>query len=434
MIPDPELHESRLDNGLRVVTMPMPWLHEVGVTLMVRAGSRFEDAPRAGVAHFLEHMLFKGTRRIPDPSALHAHLEALAADMNAATGHEANAYWLHLPPEHLEEGMAVFCEMFTEPVFAGIETERQVILAEMREDENDRGEMTNSGILGGEQLWPGDPLARPILGTRETISSIGVAALREYLDRQYLGGRSAVAFFGPVDHRHGVELAERALGSLPRDPGAAPPRPPSPMPSGPHWVAVDDNTSLHSLSLFFRTGGYRDPDFHGIAALRRLLDDGFSSRLQAGLREKEGLVYDIWANFNTHSDTGFLELGASVAPEHLVTVFAALYRELALLAECAPAASEWERIMTRWRVSLTSCLDRPSDLVERYVGDGLFESVESLAATWRLASALDPARLPDLARELTRATNLVVVLVGPEARGRLPQLQQCLRAIRWHRF
>lgn len=429
-IPDPEYHLSTLDNGLLVATFPMPWLHEVGMTLFVRGGSRFESAAESGVSHFLEHMIFKGTASIPDPTAYHTHLEAMAADMNAATGQESSAYWLSLPPEQVAHGVPAFCEMFLAPALSGIDTERKVILSEMREDENTEGEITNTSILGSGKLWSGHPLARPILGETATINRLGVAELKSFLARHYTGVNMALTFCGPLEHAHAVELARTTLGRLPQGKPTQSPPPPA-MPRGPHWVAVDDQTTQYGLSLFFRVAGYQDDTAHALSALRRLLDDGFSSRLQAVVREKHGLVYDIWSTYTTFWDTGALELGAAVAPEQLEEVFTALFHELRLLRQEPPAAAEWQRVVVRWRAGLMTSLDHPAELVDRYVADRLFDAVEPLSASWAKVAAIDPQALPSLAQRCLGPDNLVVVLVGPEAKKTLPKLRQLLKRLPW---
>ncbi|MEO5369748.1 MAG: insulinase family protein [Magnetococcus sp. DMHC-1] len=422
-IPEPDFHLSRLNNGLTLCTFPMPWLHEVGVTLLVRAGSRFESDAESGMAHFLEHMLFKGIERIPDPTEFHIHLEALAADMNAATSQEYNAYWITLPPAFLEEGFATFCAMFTQPAFTGIDTERQVVIAEMREDENDQGEMTIPAILAGEILWPNHPLARSILGNRQTIKNLDSQALRKFLARHYCGNNMAIAFFGPLQHPSALRLTEAALGNLPAG-TPLPSPPPPPMSAGPHWVAVNDQTAQLTLSLFYRSKGFLERDHYPLMALRRILDDGFGSRLQATLREKQGLVYDLWAAYTALSDAGSVEIGASVSPENLAAVFAAILDELAALRQFPPTHAEWTRILTRWQAALITTLDRPVELMERYVADRLFTQVEPLTAAWKRVCAIDPNTLPSIARELTQPHNLVVVLVGPQARTLLPHLKE----------
>ncbi|MBF0425724.1 MAG: insulinase family protein [Magnetococcales bacterium] len=420
--PEPVYHLSRLRNGLTVCTFPMPWLHEVGATLLVRAGSRYETEEEAGIAHFLEHMVFKGTTAIPDPTALHIHLEALAADMNAATSQEYNAYWITLPPSFLEEGFATFCTMFTAPALRGIDTERQVIVAEMREEENDQGEITTPALLAGTVMWPGHPLARSILGTRARIAGIDEAALRRFLARYYCGRNMAVAFFGPIAHRRALRLTRTALGMLPAGVLSSSP-PPPPMPPGPHWVAVNDQTAQLSLVLYFRTTGFLDANHDALGAMRRILDDGFASRLQATLRERQGLVYDLWAAYTALSDTGCLEVGAAVSPENLEAVFVAIIAQLAGLCDAPPPDDEWRRVLTRWQAALMSTLDRPAELMERYVADRLFAPIETLATAWRRVRAIDPESLPALARRLIAPHNMVVVLVGPEARAVLPRLR-----------
>ncbi|MEO5377218.1 MAG: insulinase family protein [Magnetococcus sp. DMHC-6] len=425
---EPTYQENTLANGLLVATFPQPWLHEVGVMLLVRAGSRFESEEQCGVAHFLEHMLFKGTQRIPDPTQLHAHLEAMAADMNAATGLETNAYWITLPPEYLEEGLSIFAEIFTQPAFSDIETERRVILAEMREDENDREEIIQVAQLAATKLWPGHPLARPVLGNRETVARMDETMMRAYLQHHYCGVNMGVAFFGPIDHAQSMRLAQSFLGTLPSGEPVTSTSPP-PMPPGPHWVAVADQTSQFSLSLFFRTGGLKQKGGEAVSAIRRILDDGFSSRLQATVREQQGLVYDVWSSYALHSDTGALELGASVSPENLEALFLALIEQIVLLRNEPPDDAEWQRVLTRWHAAFLTSLDRPLEMVERYVADRLCQVMEPITVTWQRIQTLDPATFPQIVRSITPIENLVVVLVGPQAPDILPTLQQLFEEI-----
>ncbi|NGZ05718.1 MAG: insulinase family protein [Magnetococcales bacterium] len=422
MLPEPEFSTARLPNGLTVGVFPMPWLHEIGITLMVRAGSRFEESRQAGIAHFLEHMLFKGTTSIPDPTRFHTHIEAMAADMNAATGQETNAYWITLPGEALTPGFSAFCDMFTQPALSDIETERRIILEEMREDENDQGELIIPSILAAQTFWPQHPLSRSVLGNRTTIQSIHTPDLRAYLNRHYHGSSMALSFCGPIQPDTAFTLAQQYLGPLPTGP-IIPTNPPLLLPNGPHWVAVDDQGAQFTLSLFFRTQGFRDPNYYRCAAMRRLLDDGFSSRLQAVVRERRGLAYDVWSAFTTHSDAGYLEIGATLSHDHLDDAFVVLLEQLATLIHTTPDPEEWQRLMVRWRASLLTTLDRPSDLIERYIGDGLFQAAEPLNHSWNQIQTLTPEEIPIFATRLLHPEQLAVVLIGPEARTALPKLK-----------
>lgn len=424
-IPEPQRRITVLDNGLTVAAFPMPWLHEAGATLFVRGGSRFESDAEGGLSHLLEHMLFKGTRDLPDPTRFHAHLEAMAADMNGATGPEHGAFWITLPPENLEAGFTAFAGMFTQPILEGLETERAVILAEMREDENDQGEITHPGLLAGERLWPGHPLSRSVLGTRESVGRATETDLRDFLARHYCGANLALAFHGPVSHERVLALAERCLGGLPKG-KRADSSPPGPMAPGPHIVTVNDQGAQLSLGFFFRAPGYRDDRFHAATALRRLLDDGFASRLQANIRERLGLVYDVGASYGSYSDAGSLEIATAVSPNNLEPVFHALQAEIRRLREEPPGEEEWNRLLIRWRAALVSSLDRPGELQERYAADLLFNAVEPLSDAWCRAAALDRLAMPALAREILRPDNLAVVLTGPEATSRRGDLETWL--------
>ncbi|MBF0444288.1 MAG: insulinase family protein [Magnetococcales bacterium] len=421
-IPDPDYQLSRLENGLIVATLPMPWLHEVNVTVLVRSGSRFESEEECGIAHFLEHMLFKGTKKTPNPTQFHALIESMAADMNAATGHESNTFWISLPQEQLKAGLAAFCEMFTNPVFSDMETERKVILAEMRDEENEQGESTNSSVLSGSKFWPNHPLSRSILGLPHIIQNLTKENLYDYMKRHYCGGNIAIAFCGPVQHEACEKLAAQNLGQLPKG-RTLTPLPPPPMDSGPHWIGVNDQDAQFCLTLGFRTFGYNTDEYYKIVALRRLLDDGFSSRLQANIREKQGLVYDVWAAYPAFFECGTLELGASVSPDNLGAVFVALLDELFAIVNTPISDEEWQRLQIRWKASLITQLDRPSLLIDRYIGDKLFDHQEPLSEAWEKAKNLNPKHLPAIVKELMQPKNMVAVLIGPKARESLPSLQ-----------
>ncbi|MBF0622878.1 MAG: insulinase family protein [Magnetococcales bacterium] len=424
-LPEPEHHQIPLDNGLTVHVFPMPWRHEVGITLLVRAGSRFETAEDSGIAHFLEHMIFKGIERIPDPTDLHTYLESLGADMNASTGQETNAYWVTLPPENMQEGFLTFCEMFTHPAFSDLQTERKIILSEMREDENDEGEVINSSILSAQMLWPDHPLGRPILGSRESVNAVTVESLRRFLEQCYTGSNLAIAFFGPVTPDHCVALCKQALGGFPAGSPAELQTVP-PFTSGPHWQAVNDRNAQLLLTLSFRTAGYHALERHLLSAIQRVLDDGFASRLQAKLREKQGLAYELWAGYQPFSDTGSFELGASVAPDQLEVVFHALLEQLNQLHTHPPDEAEWTRVHNRWRFSLTSALDHPGNLLERFVSDPLFNVQESFSSAWDHIRHLTPEDIAQSAAQLFKPENMVVTLVGSGATDRIDQLKKMI--------
>ncbi|MGN7611107.1 M16 family metallopeptidase [Magnetococcales bacterium HHB-1] len=421
---EPLMHKTTLDNGLIINTFPMPWLHEVGVTLMVKAGSRYEHPTKTGIAHFLEHMLFKGTERFSDPVRLHTALESLAADMNAATGVESNAYWMTLPKASLAEGFPIFCEMFTHPAFSDIETERQVILEEMREEENIHGESTNSVVLGSRKLWPDHALAQPILGYPETVKKITREHLHGFLKRYYAGNNMRVAFFGPVEHHQSVDLSQQ-LANLHQSP---PPEIISPETTkdGPHWIAVEDATAQLTLSLFFKSEGFCSSEAKKRSFIRRLLDDGFSSRLQVAVRERKGLAYDLWAADLAYSDAGAFELGASVSPENLLEVVKIFFQELKGVYRTPPSKEEWQRTVFRWQRDLITILDRPSDLLERYVGDAFFHAPQTLMESWSQIASLSKEEITDYAEKQFTLDNLVMVLTGPEAKKHLDKVKQWL--------
>ncbi|HLO25976.1 MAG TPA: pitrilysin family protein, partial [Geobacteraceae bacterium] len=174
-----------LANGLRIVAVEMPHLHSTEIAFYVKVGGRNDPEGKAGISHFLEHMLFRGTGEHPTTMELETAFEAIGGTVNAATDEESTCYFSRVHPDHLAEGIRLFSSMLLRPTLPGLEIEKRIITEEALEDINERGEEINTHNLASRLLWPDHPLGMPTIGYLDTIGNITVDDLRSHLSGFY---------------------------------------------------------------------------------------------------------------------------------------------------------------------------------------------------------------------------------------------------------
>src|SRR5215211_5432638 len=197
--------QTVLDNGLRVVTSSLPHTHSVSISFFIGAGSRYEHDEQAGVSHFLEHMLFKGTRRRPTPREVSEEIEGIGGVMNAATDKELTVYWAKVGNQHFERALDVLADNLLESKFEPreIEKERLVILEELAMTEDSPPDLV--GLLIDEVVWPDQALGRDVGGSPESVKRLDRNTMRGYLKQQYVPENSVLAVAGNVEHEQVVE-------------------------------------------------------------------------------------------------------------------------------------------------------------------------------------------------------------------------------------
>ena len=163
--------KKTLSNGLRMVAVEMPHLHSAEIAVYIKAGGRDDPPGKAGLSHFLEHMLFRGTRDFPTSLELETAFEAIGGSVNAATDEESTCYFSRVHPDYVAQGIRLFSSMLLRPTLPGMEIEKRIITEEALEDINERGEEINTHNLASRLLWPGHPLGTPTIGYLETIEN-----------------------------------------------------------------------------------------------------------------------------------------------------------------------------------------------------------------------------------------------------------------------
>jgi predicted Zn-dependent peptidase len=404
-------------NGLRVVCVEMPHLHAAELAVYLKVGGRNDPPAKAGLSHFLEHMLFRGTTDFGSSLEIENAFEAIGGAPNAATDAESTCYYSRIHPDHIRRGMEIFASMLLRPTLVGIETEKRIITEEAREDLNEQGDEINPDTIASRMLWPRHPLGRPTIGTLDSIAGIALEDLTAHLRGFYRPGNAVVVVSGPVRSHEVFAGAETVFGVW--QTGVTPATLPVILPHKalPRTCFVQDSDSQMSLQLAFLGIPRGDARFTHLRLLRRLLAGGGSSRLYLRLREELGIVYSVEAAIGAYDETGCLAVDLSTAPETLAQAVEVALQELArIVSEPIPAA-ELERVRQSYIFDLEYSRDSAYEMGGRYGWGKLMDVVRSIEDDQQAARNTTAEEIRETARAIFAAGNLRLVAVGPWRRG-----------------
>ena len=329
---------TALPSGPRVISSCLPGARSVSIAAYVLAGSRLETAAEAGVAHFMEHITFKGTRSYPTTRAISEAIEGVGGSFNAATDRESTVYWVRVPRREAARAMDVLGELIVRPNLDSqeIEGERTVIIEEIRSYQDDPAE--HCQILFQTAMFGDGPLGREICGDEAGIRALPEGTIRDFWTTTYRPANTVVALAGDVTHAEAIDLATNAFGT---GNGTIPGFAPAPaLPAGPRVAVGKRDTSQAQLVLGVPALRRDHPDSWALAVLNAILGDGMSSRLFLSVREERGLAYDISSGLVDYADAGALEISAGVDPARLPQALEAILAELALLRDETVPADE----------------------------------------------------------------------------------------------
>lgn len=404
-------HRDVLPSGLRVVTLETPHLHSAMVAVYVRAGSRHESPENNGVSHFLEHMFFRGSARYPDTVKMNALVEDVGGNLNGVTTRDHGYYYTPVHPAHLDVALDVIGDMLTRPLLGDMEVERQVILEEMLDEVDEAGNDIDVDNLARMELYRGHPMALKIAGTRDSVQRLQKAQLETHLARFYVTGNVVVTVAGPISRDHVLAQVERSFALLAHGGVASEAAPPKP-PTGPWFKHVEHDEAQTEFRVMFPSVPEQHPEFPALQVLRRIIDDGLSSRLPFNVVEKRGLAYSVHASLETFQDVGTFEVEAACAPEKAGLVVEAVCETLSELCDGQATAEELRRAQRRHRMFLDFAQDSPGDLVGWYGGTELFRRPETFEERSRMIEAVTLDDVHRVARTYLSRDAMGVVAVG----------------------
>jgi predicted Zn-dependent peptidase len=404
-------HKDVLPNGLTVVTVELPHLHSVSVVMYARVGSRYESQRDNGLSHFLEHMLFRGTERLPDAYVLNHAIEALGGTLYAETGRDYSLYQVSLHPETLVPGLELFGEIFATPAFADVEVERRIVLEEMHEDHDDDGRLINIDDIARLTVWPDHPLGYRITGPYENVERFGPADVRRHFAAHYGARNMVLAVSGAVRRDAVFEVLQRTMGAL--TPGAAfEVMPPPESQTVARFVYVPREGSQTNVQVLFRAFPETDPDFPALIALGRVIDDGMSTRLHRRVVDELGLAYYVSASLEPFVDAGLYEVDGTCVHGNAPALVREALAVLSRLRDEPPAPAELEKAQRRYRWDLEGSFDDPDAMAGWWGGTELFFGPLSVDAKVERVRKVTPEAVQRVARRLLRPERLTVACVG----------------------
>ena len=397
----------RLSNGFRVVTERMEGLESASVGVWVGAGGRHEAAEQNGIAHFLEHMAFKGTAR-RTALQIAEQIEDVGGYINAYTSREVTAYYARVLAGDVPLALDLIADIVLNPAFDAreIEVERGVILQEIGQALDTPDDIIFDWLQ--EAAYPEQPIGRTILGASERVQAFTEADLRRFTAQNYGPGQMILAAAGAVDHDAVVRMAEAAFGHLPPMPQA--PAAPS-LYRGGEVRQVRDLEQAH-IALGFDQPGYRDDDIYVAQVFAGALGGGMSSRLFQEARERRGLCYTIFANVGAYSDTGLLTIYAGTGEDDVAGLANLTMDELPPAADDMTEA-EVARARAQMKAGMLMGLESPSSRAERLARVvAIWDRVPPLSEAVERIDAVDAAAVRAHAGRLI-GTAPTLALYGP---------------------
>ena len=417
---------TALGSGVRVVTEEVPSVRSVALGLWVRTGSRNEAPAQAGVSHFLEHLLFKGTERY-SAIEISERFDALGASVNAATGKETTHLHARFLDEHTEEVFELLAEMLLAPTYPEVDSERQVVLEEIAMYEDEPQDRVHDVLA--EAVFGEHPLGRRVLGEAEVIASIPVPDIDAYHRARYAAPEIVVGAAGHLEHGRIVELAERLVCPPADGTGAAEP---VPLEGGPRLRFHRKDTEQYHI-CFGAPGLRRDDERrYALAVLDAILGGSTSSRLFREVREKRGLAYSVGSYNEQFTDHGLLATYVGTREENVEEACAVIGAELERLRSEPVSEEELVRGCESVKGRLVLSSESTAARMTRISRATLFGlPIESLDEMLAKVDAVGIDDLTELAAELYTPERISAACVGADEdrfRGALAPVSETLVA------
>lgn len=404
------IRRTILPNGLIVLTERMDHLRSVAMGVWVKTGSRNERPEINGISHFVEHMVFKGTKS-RSAQRIAREVDAIGGNLDAFTGKETICFNVKVLDEHVPSALDVLSDLVLNPVFAheDIQRERGVILEEIKMDEDNPDYLVHE--IFTQNFWKGHPLGKPILGTRDTVGKFQQDTLFGYYGERFLGGNMIFSAAGNLEHDWFVNEVAKRFASLPAGQAVAAGGPPETTAK----IVIRNKKALEQVQICL---GVPSPPIahekrYATLILNTVLGGGMSSRLFQTVREERGLAYAIYSDLNPYRDTGTLCVYAGTSAERAPQVVTLIMEEFRRLKEQPLPEEELRRAKDQLKgnilLGLESSTARMSNLARQEMYFGHFFSVDDIL---QLIERVDANQVLEMAQSLFKPDSVAVTLLG----------------------
>ena len=403
---------TTLDGGARVITEPLPSVRSAAIGFWIGAGSRDEDDAHAGISHFLEHLLFKGTRSYSAVEIAEV-FDRFGGELNAATARDYTVLYARVLDEHIETALDVMTDMVFAPTFTDMDAEREVVLEEIAMIEDSPQELIHDLITGA--VFGDHPLGRPVLGSTDVIANVTRRSIAAFHRSRYTAGNVVVAAAGSVNHKRLVKFVQRMSEKL-REPPARKPSARAPLVAPPPPSLRFQRKNTEQYHVCIGAPGISRSDRRRFAAslLDGILGGSASSRFFQEIREKRGMAYSVYTFASQYTDTGQIGFYVGTREENLPACLEIAVAQISDIAEGNLRASELERakenLKGRVMLSMELTSNRMSRLGKSLVTDSEILSLDRVIAE---IAAVDRDAVAGLAALLLAEERLSVAAIGP---------------------
>jgi predicted Zn-dependent peptidase len=398
-----------LDNGLRLLTERMTQVRSISIGVWLTRGSRHEAAERGGIAHFVEHMLFKGTATRSAEDIAQA-IDSIGGQLDAFTAKEYASYYIKVLDEHLPLAIDILSDIVMNPAFSieDIEREKKVVIEEIKMVEDTPDDLVHELFTQG--FWEDHPLGRPILGTRETVESFNADLLRDYFRNAYTARNLIISAVGNLEHARVRELVEKKFSAVPKTGELIEERPPRVAPK-----ILIRNKELEQSHLCVGVSSYpqNHDDRYSSYVLNTLLGGSMSSRLFQNVREKRGLAYAVFSGLSAYRDAGSFTIYAGCSNEAVGQVIDLVVEELRGVKQALVPVAELQRSKDHLKGSLMLSLENTASRMSHLARQEIyFDRQFGLDETLQGIEAVTSEEVRRVATDLFRNGSLAATVLG----------------------
>ena len=401
---------SELDSGERVISERVRHVRSVALGFWIGAGSRDERPERAGLSHFIEHLLFKGSRS-HSAQEIAEIFDTLGGELNAATSREHTVVYARVPDAHADTALGVMTEMVFAPAFAELDQEREVVLEEIAMYEDTPQELVHD--LFSEAVFGSHALGRPVIGTADVISAVTRRAITSYHRAMYTAGNVVIAAAGNLDHETLLRLVQRFERDAPPSRGARV-RQPLVKPTPPGYRFARKDTEQYHLCVGAPGISRSDRRRFAASLLDGILGGSASSRLFQEIREKRGMAYAVYTFASQYTDTGLVGVYVGTREENIDACVEITAEQIADIAAGNVTSRELERAKENLKGRITLSMESTANRMSR-LGKSLITDTELLTFERIIAEidAVQPDAVAELAAVLLAPEKLSVAGIGP---------------------
>lgn len=402
-----------LDNGLRILTIPMEGTKTATVVAMVSVGSRYESDKESGISHFIEHMLFKGTEKRPDAISITEELDSIGGEFNAFTSKDTTGYYAKVDSKHVSRALDVISDMYLNSKFEEkeIKKEKGSIIQEINMFEDNP--MRNIGDIFENLLYPGDPLGRDIVGDKKTVGSFKRKDFLDYRERFYVAGKTVVCIAGKFDEKKILKEAGTMFSGVRRGKKISSGRTQEKQ-KIPGIIIKDKKTDQTHINLGVRTFGYDHKDRFALSLLSVILGGNMSSRLFLEIREKRGLAYAVRTFVESYQEAGYLAMYAGVEHGNLELTIKTALLELQKMAKDGVSDKELKNAKEYWKGKAIMNFES-SDEVAMFFVDQESRNRKTMEFSELIANIekVEKKDILRVARNIFRNDRLNLAIIGP---------------------